>query len=655
MLTTILIALLLVAVPYTVLATDSDGDGTDDADDDFPNNPCADTDTDGDGLPDTVVSGCSSQSVVGYTSFEDPFTIASVKYTDTGSESVSRYLWNNANEPHIAHNQTNGSEMGFTLYYTSTGGVGLTDGDYFGTINYTGTVGNFTDGNNGYQMSDVDGIATLALDDITAEVMTFDFFLQDTGYETSNPVDYLVIRFIGANSDIEIVNTTGYDIDTDNSSWIDTWTTMTVMIGAAGHGHLEVEFASNSAEETLYLDNIQFTSTVVLTADSDDDGDGWLDTDEVDCGTDPLDGNDVPADADSNGICDALEGDDFDGDGIPNDQDPDDDNDGVDDVDDDFPLNPNETTDTDGDGVGDNADEDDDNDGWSDAIESDCGSDQMDPDSVPADQDGDSQCDATDADIDGDGYNNDDDEFPSDAAEWVDSDGDGTGDKADSDYDVDGLVDADDEFPDDASEWVDSDGDGIGDNADSDDDGDGWGDSDDEFPDDASEWVDSDGDGTGDNADSDDDGDGWSDATESDCGSDSLDEDSVPADFDSDGQCDDLDPDDDGDGVADSDDAKPMDPSEWDDFDGDGQGDNADLDDDGDGYSDADETDCGSDPLNANSIPTDTDGDGICEVRDNDNTDGPDYVDPDEGGSTPGFGLISALAMLALAALARRD
>jgi len=353
MLTTILIALLLVAVPYTVLATDSDGDGTDDADDDFPNNPCADTDTDGDGLPDTVVSGCSSQSVVGYTSFEDPFTIASVKYTDTGDASVSRYLWNNGtSEPHIAHNQTNGSEMGFTLYYTSTGGVGLTDGDYFGTINYTGTVGNFTDGNNGYQMSDVDGIATLALDDITAEVMTFDFFLQDTGYETSNPVDYLVIRFVGANSDIEIVNTTGYDIDTDNSSWLDTWTTMTVMIGAAGHGHLEVEFSSNSAMEALYLDNIQFTSTVVLTADLDDDGDGWTDIDESDCGTDPLDGNDVPADADSNGICDALEGDDFDGDGIPNDSDPDDDNDGVDDVDDDFPLNPNETTDTDGDGVG---------------------------------------------------------------------------------------------------------------------------------------------------------------------------------------------------------------------------------------------------------------------------------------------------------------
>ena len=732
MLTTILIALLLVAVPYTVLATDSDGDGTDDADDDFPNNPCADTDTDGDGLPDTVVSGCSSQSVVAYTSFEDPFTIASVKYTDTGSDSVSRYLWNNANEPHIAHNQTNGTEMGFTLYYTSTGGVGLTDGDYFGTINYTGTVGNFTDGNNGYQMSDVDGIATLALDDITAEVMTFDFFLQDTGYETSNPVDYLVIRFVGANSDIEIINTTGYDIDTDNSSWLDTWTTMTVMIGAAGHGHLEVEFSSNSAMEALYLDNIQFTSTVVLTADLDDDGDGWTDIDESDCGTDPLDGNDVPADADSNGICDALEGDDFDGDGIPNDSDPDDDNDGVDDVDDDFPLNPNETTDTDGDGVGNNADEDDDNDGWIDENEVGCGTDPLDDSSVPADYDADSVCDPLDADDDNDGTDDVDDAFPYDGTEWDDTDGDGKGDNADLDDDNDGWSDADEsdcgtDSIDSGSVPADLDGDGTCDSLDEDTDGDGWSDADesdcgtdssdgnstpsdsdsdgvcdvmdddtdndgwsdaiesdcgsdqmdpdsvpadldgdlqcdaadddvdgdgydnadDEFPRDATEWIDSDGDGTGDNADSDDDGDGWSDATESDCGSDSLDEDSVPDDFDADGQCDDLDPDDDGDGVADGDDASPNDPSEWDDTDGDGIGDNADLDDDNDGWSDAEEDECGTDQYDSDSTPVDYDSNGVCDVND-------PIVEPEPEG-TPGFGLLSALMVLALAAFARRD
>ena len=771
-LTTILTAMLLVAVPYTVLATDSDGDGTDDVDDDFPNNPCADTDTDGDGLPDTVVSGCSSQSVVGYTSFEDPFTIASVKYTDTGSESVSRYLWNNANEPHIAHNQTNGSEMGFTLYYTSTGGVGLTDGDYFGTINYTGTVGNFTDGNNGYQMSDVDGIATLALDDITAEVMTFDFFLQDTGYETSTPVDYLVIRFIGANNDIEIINTTGYDIDTDNSSWLGTWTTMTVMIGAAGHGHLEVEFASNSAMEALYLDNIQFTSTVVLNADLDDDGDGWLDVDETDCGTDPLDGNDVPVDTDSNGICDALEGGDFDGDGIPNDSDPDDDNDGWDDTDetscntnplnsdstptdtdgdgicdyldsdddgdgvedgndcdpldpdestdndmdgicdgadddddndgvldddDAFPEDPSEWSDTDGDGKGDNSDDDDDNDGISDLMEEMCFSDSLDANSVPTDTDGDGECDPIDYDDDGDGYFDDieqncqSDELDSNSVP-VDSDGDGVCDLLDSDSDNDGVDDADDAFPDDANEWVDTDMDGWGDNADVDDDGDGWldvdedscgsdsmdsdsvpadldGDGDcdgedydidgdgvmnpdDDFPDDSSEWFDLDGDGTGNNADTDDDGDGWTDSDEEECAAAGGDGDSMngnvqPNDNDIDGNCDALDPDDDGDGVADGDDALPNDGSEWDDTDGDGIGDNADLDDDNDGWSDAEEDECGTDQYDSDSTPVDYDSNGVCDAND-------PIVEPEPEG-TPGFGLLSALTVLALAAIARRD
>ena len=91
-LTPLLIAILMLTSTYNVSATDSDGDGTDDANDAFPNDPCADTDTDGDGMPDTLASGCSGDYVVAYTSFEDPFTISSVKYTDTGNESVDRYL-----------------------------------------------------------------------------------------------------------------------------------------------------------------------------------------------------------------------------------------------------------------------------------------------------------------------------------------------------------------------------------------------------------------------------------------------------------------------------------------------------------------------------------------------------------------------------------
>ena len=45
-------------------------------------------------------------------------------------------------------------------------------------------------------------------------------------------------------------------------------------------------------------------------ADSDDDGDGWSDSDEYICGTDPLDSGDVPPDSDGDGICDSEDDDD---------------------------------------------------------------------------------------------------------------------------------------------------------------------------------------------------------------------------------------------------------------------------------------------------------------------------------------------------------
>ena len=724
----ILIVMMLLASAHIVSANDTDGDGTDDANDDFPNDPCADTDTDSDGMPDTLATGCSGSYVVAHTSFEDPFTISSVKYTDTGDDSVDRYLWNNLNQPHVSHNQSSGSEMGFSLYYESNGGVGLTDGDYFGTVNYTGTVGNFTDGNNGYQMSDVDGVTTLILDSVNAEYVNFDMFLQDTSYETSTPIDYLVILFNGTNSQVQILNTTGYDIDGDFQSYLGNWTSVVTDISSAGAGTLEVTFSSNAATESLFLDNIEFTSTSQLVEDTDDDNDGWSDVDENSCGTDPLDSNDIPSDSNGNGVCDAIEGDDFDGDGIPNDSDPDDDNDGYDDDYDAFPLDPTEWDDADGDGIGSNTDTDDDGDGWSDLEEADCLTDASSAFSVPEDYDGDWVCDIVDVDDDNDGVDDDYDCAPYDASislldcngvcggsssldacgvcdgdnsacadcagvpngdSVIDACGVCTNDPSSCgiDSDEDGVDDDDDAFPDDSTEWADTDGDGVGDNADTDDDDDGWSDqdevvcgsqlldsgsvpadsdadgecdaldpdddddgvvdSDDAFPSNPTEWADTDGDGIGNNADGDDDGDGWGDSTESDCGSDPMDGEVSPKDIDGDGACNIQDPDDDGDGVADENDAFPLDNAEWLDTDGDGLGDNSDQDDDGDQFVDEYESECMSDPLDPNSSPSDSDGDGICDAI--------DVFDDNDSNDTPGFGLISAISVLALAALTRRE
>ena len=688
----ILIVMMLLASAHVVSANDTDGDGTDDANDDFPNDPCADTDTDSDGMPDTLANGCSGTYVVAHTSFEDPFTISSVKYTDIGDESVDRYLWNNMNQPHVSHNQSSGSEMGFSLYYEANGGVGLTDGDYFGTVNYTGTVGNFTDGDNGYQMSDVDGITTLILDSVNAEYVNFDMFLQDTGYETSTPIDYLIILFNGTNSQVQIMNTTGYDIDADFQSYLGNWTNVVTDISSAGAGSLEVTFSSNAATESLFLDNIEFTSTSQLVEDTDDDNDGWSDVDENSCGTDPLDSNDTPTDSNGNGVCDAIEGDDFDGDGIPNDSDPDDDNDGYDDDYDAFPLDPTEWVDHDGDGTGDNADTDDDNDGVLDPDDQDplnpficsdvdmdaaddCSSGAFDPSNDGLDTDGDGLADVGDPDDDNDGVvddsdcapldasiscvdsdedgvDDDGDAFPDDSTEWADTDGDGLGDNTDTDDDGDGWSDQDEvecgsQSVDSGSMPLDSDGDGECDALDSDDDDDGVLDPDDAFPIDRNEWSDTDGDGIGNNADGDDDGDGWGDTAEGDCDSDPMNVEVSPEDTDGDGACDIQDPDDDGDGVADENDAFPLDRAEWRDTDGDGLGDNSDQDDDGDLFDDGYELECMSDPLDQDSSPTDSDEDGICDAM--------DVFDDSASNDTPGFGLISAISVLALAALARRE
>jgi len=168
-----------------------------------------------------------------------------------------------------------------------------------------------------------------------------------------------------------------------------------------------------------------------------------------------------------------------------------------------------------------------------------------------------------------------------------DFDQDGVCNYEDQDDDGDGWDDSSDDFPRDPNENTDTDSDGIGDNADFDDDGDGYNDSVDEFPLNEREWIDTDGDGIGDNSDSDDDGDGWYDWDElNNCGTDPLDNYSVPSDLDGDMICNEVDYDDDGDGFNDTSDVFPLDASEWLDNDEDGIGDNSDTDDDNDGFTD---------------------------------------------------------------------
>ncbi len=390
---------------------------------------------------------------------------------------------------------------------------------------------------------------------------------------------------------------------------------------------------------------------VIITADSD--GDGVSD--------------DVDLDSDNDGIPDTIEisnasnAGDSDGDGIPDHLDLDSDNDGINDVIeaghgsldtnadgmvDGFVginglLDTVETVsesgtlnytllDTDSDGLPDYLDVDSDNDGIPDAIEGD------------VDSDGDGAPDYLDTDSDNDGI--------SDAIEsqlgGVDTDGDGIVDE----FDVDqtGGTDTNGDGIDDAiaaAGLLDSDGDGTSDVLDLDSDNDG-------IPDATEGSVDSDDDGTPDYLDTDSDNDGVLDITE---GNIDTDGDGIPDYIDTAGGIGGGDSD--GDGIADSDEC-PAYPGDCPDSDGDGIRDYLDTDSDNDGIPDAIEGNADSDGDGTpDYLDTDLDNDGISDAIESQlggiDTDGDGIVDEYDvdqtgGTDTNGDGIDDAIAAAGL-------
>ncbi|MBE9638728.1 ExeM/NucH family extracellular endonuclease [Salipiger mangrovisoli] len=158
--------------------------------------------------------------------------------------------------------EASAGQLGYDLSWVNTrGDVGLSDADFIGVQSYTGTVGSFTDGAQGYELSDSDGLLRMSFDqidlsDVGAVTVSLDAFLQQTGWEADDLVNIYVETDLGI---VSLLDTTGSDID--DLGIEGSWQRLSATLGAdVSSARLVVDFDSNSAEEALFIDAVKMTA-----------------------------------------------------------------------------------------------------------------------------------------------------------------------------------------------------------------------------------------------------------------------------------------------------------------------------------------------------------------------------------------------------------
>jgi MYXO-CTERM domain-containing protein len=212
-----------------------------------------------------ALAGAAHADVIASTSFENAFV--GDQYVDTGDASVDHDLVNNTGQS-VVDFAFDGVELGFDAYYRNTrNDVGLTDGDFVGASNFTGTVGSFTDGVQGYQLQDADGTMGVAFDTVSAlsfTDLTLDVFVQETGWESDDSIRIFAI--VDGGVELDILNTIGSDVD---DLFIEgSWLNLSLDLSSYTEATLVVELESNSGSESVYLDNIAFNGTAIPTPGS---------------------------------------------------------------------------------------------------------------------------------------------------------------------------------------------------------------------------------------------------------------------------------------------------------------------------------------------------------------------------------------------------
>ena len=210
------------------------------------------------------------------TSFEEPEAIGG-KYFDLDDPATAHQLADNAGEPIVNFTST-GGEMGYKAYYApyDEPGEGLVDGDFVGVTTFTPTGSDpYPDGDQGYQISDVDGNYILEFDEITTTStgpsFSINYFIADDGYEgdgTENSAGSdrirIYVKDLTNSTEHDILNSTGSDINDLGIQGVWQAGTTTGLSGDGATFQLVIEVRCNSANEAFFFDNVQFDGQLGL-------------------------------------------------------------------------------------------------------------------------------------------------------------------------------------------------------------------------------------------------------------------------------------------------------------------------------------------------------------------------------------------------------
>jgi len=202
----------------------------------------------------SVVGGVAQvgAATIAGTSFEEPGTAAQTT-TNTSFGSATGLSFTSV-----------GGELGFSTSWNdtrSTGSGGPVDGgesgDFLGVTDFTGDVGSFTDGSQGYQWNDPDGEMVLTLDAVdttgfTDVELTFDLFVADTGYESNDTFGVEV----NGSSEFALGET-----ELESATYAGVWEPVTIDLSAFDGQSITIAFTgdTNSGSENFYIDDVAVT------------------------------------------------------------------------------------------------------------------------------------------------------------------------------------------------------------------------------------------------------------------------------------------------------------------------------------------------------------------------------------------------------------